>query len=75
MKGLLNFMTHKAVIFVRDPIDNLLNMHGLFKIEAEFMVLECRHINDILKIFHFIKILYFYLGHWADKLDFNEQIM
>ena len=58
-------MTHKAVIFVRDPIDNLLNMHGLFKIEAEFMVLEFRHINDLLKMFRCIKILYFYLGHRA----------
>ena len=54
MNDILNCMTPKAVIFVRSPIGNLLNMHGLFKIEAEFMVLECRHIGDILKIFHFI---------------------
>lgn len=54
MKAILNFMTPKAVIFMRGPIGNLLNMHLLFKIEAEFMVLECRHISDTLKISHFI---------------------
>ena len=66
MNDILNFMTPKAVIFVRSPIGNLLNMHGLFKIEAEFMVLECRHISDTLKISHFIKMLCFSLGHRAD---------